>query len=79
LLQVFDLRFIGRMIICVSVRRGEAVEAERRLYMTGAAPYDEVETRNQVLAKNVTDIERREMGTWIKLAAAKGSVPKRSA
>ncbi|MEU1995054.1 DUF4231 domain-containing protein [Nocardia gamkensis] len=55
----------------------ESVEAERRLYLTWAAPYSEVETRNQVLAKNVTDIERREMGTWMKVAAVRGQTSNR--
>ncbi|WP_244313340.1 DUF4231 domain-containing protein [Streptomyces zinciresistens] len=46
----------------------EAVEAERRLYHTGARPYADRETRDQALAASVTRIEQREMGTWTQLA-----------
>lgn len=46
----------------------EAVEAERRLYYTGAEPYAARETRDQALAAAVTRIEQREMGTWVQLA-----------
>ncbi|MER5939369.1 DUF4231 domain-containing protein [Streptomyces sp. NPDC001928] len=47
----------------------EAVEAERRLYCTGAEQYAAPETRDQALAAAVTRIEQREMGTWVQLAA----------
>lgn len=47
----------------------EAVEAERRLYRTGAKPYDDLGTRDQVLAASVSRIEQAEMGGWIKVAA----------
>jgi Protein of unknown function (DUF4231) len=47
----------------------EAVEAERRLYHTGAKPYDNSVTRDQVLAASVSRIEQEEMGGWIKVAA----------
>lgn len=47
----------------------EAVEAERRLYYTGAEPYADPETRDRMLAANVTRVEQREMGTWIQLAS----------
>ncbi|MFE5917581.1 DUF4231 domain-containing protein [Streptomyces sp. NPDC056468] len=47
----------------------EAVEAERRLYYTGAEPYADPGTRDRMLAANVTRIEQREMGTWIQLAS----------
>ncbi|MEU8749114.1 DUF4231 domain-containing protein [Streptomyces chartreusis] len=46
----------------------EAVEAERRLYNTGAEPYADPATRDQALAAAVTRIEQREMGTWVQLA-----------
>ncbi|MFG1672386.1 DUF4231 domain-containing protein [Streptomyces sp. Y7] len=46
----------------------EAVEAERRLYHTGAEPYAVPATRDQALAAAVTRIEQREMGTWVQLA-----------
>ena len=49
----------------------EAVEAERRLYRTGAEPYADPATRDQVLAAGVTRIEQREMGTWVQLASAR--------
>lgn len=50
-------------------RAREAVESERRLYYTGAMPYDDVVTRDQVLAASVSRIEHEEMGGWIKVAA----------
>lgn len=46
----------------------EAVEAERRLFRTGAAPYDDPARRNQVLAQTVTSIELKEMSSWLKIA-----------
>jgi hypothetical protein len=47
----------------------EAVEAERRLYYTGAKPYEDPTTREQVLAASVSRIERDEMAGWTKIAA----------
>ncbi|MEU8988149.1 DUF4231 domain-containing protein [Streptomyces sp. NPDC048558] len=47
----------------------EAVEAERRLYCTGAEPYADAGTRDRNLAASVTRIEQREMGTWVQLAS----------
>lgn len=47
----------------------EAVEAERRLYYTGAKPYDDLATRDQVLASSISRIEQAEMGGWLKVAA----------
>jgi hypothetical protein len=47
----------------------EAVEAERRLYFTGAKPYEDPGTRNQVLAAMVSRIEQEEMSGWVKVAA----------
>ena len=47
----------------------EAVEAQRRFYLTGAAPYDELGTRDQVLAAAVSRIEQEEMAGWIKISA----------
>jgi hypothetical protein len=49
----------------------ESVEAERRLYHTGAPPYDDQATRDQVLAAAVSRIEREEMSGWVKVAAAR--------
>lgn len=47
----------------------EALEAERRLYNTRAAPYDDIATRDQVLAAAVSRIEQDEMAGWVKVAA----------
>ncbi|MGH3812376.1 MAG: DUF4231 domain-containing protein [Pseudonocardiaceae bacterium] len=47
----------------------EAVEAQRRLYHTGATPYDDPATRDQALAAEVSRIEQEEMAGWIKIAA----------
>jgi Protein of unknown function (DUF4231) len=46
----------------------EAVEAERRLYMTNAEPYHDPSTRDQLLAAAITRIEQDEMRTWVKIA-----------
>ncbi|WP_344496676.1 DUF4231 domain-containing protein [Nonomuraea monospora] len=47
----------------------EAVEAERRLYITGGNPYNDPSTKNALLASAVTRIERQEMASWTKIAA----------
>jgi hypothetical protein len=47
----------------------EAVEAERRLYQTGASPYNNPETKEQALAAKITSIEQQEMAGWIRVAA----------
>jgi len=47
----------------------ETVEAERRLYRTKASPYNQPETRDQLLAAKITSIEQQEMAGWIKIAA----------
>jgi hypothetical protein len=47
----------------------EAVEAERRLYNTGADPYADATSRDQVLVVAVTRIETDEMAGWVKVAA----------
>jgi hypothetical protein len=49
-------------------RAREAVESERRLYYTGAKPYDDTSTRDQVLAASVSKIEQDEMGGWMTVA-----------
>ncbi|WP_412515540.1 DUF4231 domain-containing protein [Actinomadura madurae] len=46
----------------------EAVEAERRLYLTKTEPYNDDLTRDGLLAQSVTEIEQREMSAWIKIA-----------
>jgi hypothetical protein len=46
----------------------EAVEAERRLYITQSKPYDNPDTRDGLLASKITSIERQEMDTWTKIA-----------
>ncbi|TXS48726.1 DUF4231 domain-containing protein [Streptomyces sp. uw30] len=47
----------------------EAVEAERRLYYTGADPYADPRTRDRTLTASVTRIEQRELGTWVQIAS----------
>jgi hypothetical protein len=47
----------------------EAVEAERRLFLTGSPPYDEADMREKNLATAITKIEQREMLAWKKVAA----------
>ena len=47
----------------------EAIEAQRRLYLTSSAPYDDAASREKVLAAAVTRIEQEEMGGWVKVAA----------
>lgn len=47
----------------------EAVEAERRMYLTGAEPYDDLAARDRVLVAAISRIEQTEMGGWQKLAA----------
>jgi len=47
----------------------EAVEAQRRLYYTASAPYDDPTTRDSQLAQEVTRIEQEETAGWIKVAA----------
>jgi hypothetical protein len=46
----------------------EAVDAERRLYRVGAAPYDDAATRDQELIKAVTRVEQTEMHGWAQTA-----------
>ena len=47
----------------------EAIEAERRSYNTGAKPYDDRATRDQILAAAVSKIEHAEMAGWNKIAS----------
>ncbi|MEV6831220.1 DUF4231 domain-containing protein [Amycolatopsis sp. NPDC051102] len=49
----------------------EAIEAERRLYLTSSSPYDNANTRDKELAAAVTKIERDEMAKWIGIAREK--------
>jgi hypothetical protein len=46
----------------------EEVERQRRLYLVGAAPYDEPATRNQELIRAVSGIEHDEMHGWVRIA-----------
>lgn len=46
-----------------------ALEAERRLYLVGAAPYDDPATRDTELIRSVTRIEQEESGRWARLAS----------
>jgi hypothetical protein len=50
-----------------------ALEAERRLYHVGAAPYDDPATRDEELVRAVTRIEQDESGRWARLAARRVS------
>ncbi|MFI6310700.1 DUF4231 domain-containing protein [Nocardia fusca] len=54
----------------------EAVDAERRAYFTGAAPYAHVGTRDGRLVAAVTAIEQRELGTWLEIAGPRGKQPR---
>jgi hypothetical protein len=47
----------------------EAVEAERRRYRTGAEPYDDAATRDQLMAVEVSRIEQGEMSGWVKVVS----------
>jgi Protein of unknown function (DUF4231) len=47
----------------------EAIEGERRGYKTGAKPYDDPHTRDQVLVAAVSRIEQDEMRGWTGLAS----------
>ncbi|MFN8109583.1 MAG: DUF4231 domain-containing protein [Thermoleophilia bacterium] len=46
----------------------EALDEQRRLYSTHAAPYQHQTTRDQLLAAAVTRIEQEEMRAWVELA-----------
>ncbi|MFB9905636.1 DUF4231 domain-containing protein [Allokutzneria oryzae] len=50
-------------------RAREAVEFERRLYRTRAAPYGDAATRDQVLVTAVSRIEHEEMAGWVTIAS----------
>ena len=51
----------------------EAVEAERRLYITKGAKYADPATRAYTLASAVTAIERGEIGRWVELVSKQPS------
>lgn len=46
----------------------EAVEGERRRFLTASPPYDDQRTRDQFLVAAVSEIEQREMGAWLKIS-----------
>ncbi len=46
----------------------EAVEGERRLYWTQAKPYDDPNTRAQLLVSAISRIEQDEMKGWMQVA-----------
>jgi hypothetical protein len=46
----------------------EAVEAERRRYRTGIAPYGDPVTREAILTEKITQIEQGEMSNWLQVA-----------
>ena len=54
----------------------EAVEAERRLYHTRAAPYDDDAARDQLLVAAITRIEHEEMRGWVEVASKRPEVTK---
>lgn len=58
-------------------RAREAVEAERRKYRTGAAPYTSSSDRDAVLAQAITQIEQEEMGQWLKIAVHPSREPEK--
>ena len=47
----------------------EAIDAQRRRYDVGAAPYDDPATRERLLVEAITAIEQDEMSGWIKLTS----------
>ena len=47
----------------------EAVDHQRRLYLTGSVPYDDATRRDQVLVARVSEIEQVETGQWIKVVS----------
>ncbi len=47
----------------------EAIEHHRRLYRTGAPPYDDLFERDKVLVARVSEIEHVETGQWIQVAS----------
>jgi hypothetical protein len=49
-------------------RARELVEAERRLFITGADPYGNSESSDQILVRRITEIEQQEMGVWLSIA-----------
>ncbi|HEX8631709.1 MAG TPA: DUF4231 domain-containing protein [Catenuloplanes sp.] len=57
-------------------RAREAVEAERRLYLTSGPPYDNVTTRDAVLVAKVTQIQQEELGGWLQIAAERPTLDK---
>jgi hypothetical protein len=80
---------LGAVVVVISGLRGifhwhdnyvrfsqarEAVEAERRLYITRAAPYDDDAARDQLLVAAVTKIEHEEMRGWVKVASRRPEV-----
>ena len=75
---------LGAVIVALSGLRGifhwhdnylrfsearEAVEAQRRLYTTSAAPYEDLRTKDGLLVDAVTRIEQAEMRNWVKVAS----------
>jgi hypothetical protein len=57
-------------------RAREAVEAERRLYITRSRPYEHDATRERRLASAVSRVEQEEMDGWVHIARNQpGSVP----
>jgi Protein of unknown function (DUF4231) len=52
----------------------ETVEQQRRLFLVGAAPYDDPATREEELIRTVSRIERDEMGEWVQISDPRAEV-----
>lgn len=60
----------GENYLRFSIAR-EKVDAQRRLYKTSSIPYDDVCTRDQILAQQISTIENDEMRLWLKVVAGR--------
>ena len=59
-------------------RAREAINAERRMYLTGVDPYHDFGTRDQNLVAAVTRIEQQEMGQWVRVVSQRRRADSRS-
>jgi hypothetical protein len=58
-------------------RAREAVNAERRMYLTKAEPYHDSLNRDQILVATITRIEQQEMGQWVRVVSQRPRVETR--
>ncbi|GLY30337.1 DUF4231 domain-containing protein [Kineosporia sp. NBRC 101731] len=58
-------------------RAREAVNAERRLYAIGSAPYDYDSSRDRLLVETINRIEQEEMGQWVRVITQRAPDPVR--